>query len=541
MEKIKKVFDLTDKKNLIKQSLEFIEEELKNTKRVSKYVRQSLLLSEELLVSMLDAAPDEGELRVSVRHDAWNCEIKMSAPGEEMKFDLSDEADTEAYIRNTLLDSYSDKLCIRSRKGFNSIRLSVGVKDQKFAFQCSVAILLGVGLFALCDAILPQGVVDVMCAEFFLRVADILLDMFRVILYPVIFLSIIAASAKIASSLGMDDNIGLKTLNLSFLSSIGATIVGLLSFSLFDNMIDDAAIITDNLADKVGGLDLFEILFSLVPKNFIAPFVEENVLQIVFMGVVFGVAINSVSEHTNAFIGTIDAVYEIIRKIVAAVGKFVPFGIFCSSFVVSNKYGSELLTYMIPIVACILFGQILMFGVYIFNIWSATRLNPFIFAKKILPHMKDLIRYGSGLDALPDTMRFCRTKLGVSREVCSITLPFGAQFNLDGTCIYMSIVGLALAKLCGITMYGNNILTMIFSIVVLSMGAPNLFGSNIICLITLLTSIGVSQELLLVIVCVDPLIALGIAVLNTVGDTVMSICIAHKTGLLNKDAYRRLK
>lgn len=540
MEKIKKVFDLSEKDSLlIGHGLLFIEEELKKTKRVERYVQQSIMLSEELLVSILEAAPDRGELRISVQRDAWNVTIKISAPGEEMHIDISDDGETENDIRNMLLDSYSDKLSIKNRKGYNSVRLTVGVKAQKFAFDSFVAILIGSGLFLLTKFMFPEFVVEAMSVGFFERVSNLLLDLFGVIIPPVVFLSIISVSSKIANARSMEDDIGVKTLRRSFRSSAVAAVIGIACYSLFDSFLVDSLFAADLTATSTGALDLFDILFSLVPKNLIDPFIEGNVLQIVFMAVVIGCAINCVTDHSNAFIQVTDALYELIKKIVEAISKFVPFAIACTSFVACYKFGITVFYYLLPAVACVLVGLIAMFIIYILNIWLTTKLNPMVFLKKIGPYMVDMLRYGSGVDALPESMRFCRSKLGVASRVYNVTLPFGAQFNLDGTCIYLAVIGLSLAKLCGISMYGNNLLTMIFSIVVLSIGAPNLAGSNIICLATLLTSIGVSREFFAVIVCIDPLISLGIAVLNTVGDNVMSLCIAHQSGMLNEDVYNR--
>ena len=183
MEKVKKVFNLKEEKGLIVQeSHDFIESELQKTKRVKRYVQQSLLLSEEIIVAMLNAAPEEGELRVSIQRDAWNVVVKVSAPGEEMDVNFAEGSESEADIRNVLFDAYSDKLSIKNRRGYNSVRLTVGVKAQKFAFDCLLGILLGTGLFLITTWMFPYKVVETLSTGFFERVTSLVMNMFHVIL-----------------------------------------------------------------------------------------------------------------------------------------------------------------------------------------------------------------------------------------------------------------------------------------------------------------------------------------------------------------------
>ena len=538
-EKIKKVYNLSDDKGqIIKEGLAFVETELNKVKRIKRHVPRALLLTEELLVSITEAAPNEGELRVSVRRDSWDVYIKISAPGDELDIDISEDGTSEAGIRSILLDAFSDKLSISHKKGYNSARMLVGVKSQRFAWYTTFATFLGILCYLICSAILPSTWFVSMRTNFFDPLSDLLINLLNLFLLPVVFFSIISAASKISSAHDLENGIGAKSLKASATSSVVATLIGILAYSVFHEVYNSISLF--HLGGvSVGEVKLMDIITGLIPKNIFAPFLENNTLQVIALAAIIGVCINSVGEHSAPFIQATDALFELVKKIVDSLSKLIPFGIFCTSFSVCCEYGVSVFSYILPAIACMLVAFVAMFVFYMLILKLKTGLAPMRFIKKAFPFMQDLLVHGSGVDALPDSMRFCRAKLGISPKVYNVSLPFGAQFNMDGSCIYMAVFGLYIAQICEISLYGSNIIAMVFSIVILSMGAPNFTCGNIICLFTLLSSIGLPFRALGVILCFDPLVFLLIAVLNTIGDTIISLIIAYKKGLLNEDIYYR--
>ena len=538
-EKIKKVYNLSDDNSqIIRESLSFVETELQKVKRIKRHVPRALLLTEELLVSITEAAPNEGELRVSVRRANWDVYIKISAPGEEIDFDISEDGTSEAGIRSILLDAFSDKLSIAHKKGYNSARMLVGVKSQRFAWKTTLATLLGILVFLVFSVAFPADAFNAMRTNFFDPLSNLLINLLNLFLLPVVFLSIISAASKITSANELNNGIGSKALRASAASSVVATLIGIFAYSVFHEVYNSISLF--HLGGvSVGEVKIWDIILGLVPSNIFSPFLENNTLQVIAMAVIIGVCINSVGERSSLFLQATDTLFELVKKIVEAIEKLIPFGIFCTSFSVCCEYGVSVFGYILPAIACMLVAFVAMFVFYMLILKLKTGLAPMRFIKKALPFMQDLLLHGSGVDALPDSMRFCRAKLGISPKVYNVSLPFGAQFNMDGSCIYMAVFGLYLAQICEISLYGSNILAMVFSIVILSMGAPNFTCGNIICLFTLLSSIGLPFRALGVILCFDPLVFLLIAVLNTIGDTIISLIIAYKKGLLNEDIYYR--
>ena len=88
----------------------------------------------------------------------------------------------------------------------------------------------------------------------------------------------------------------------------------------------------------------------------------------------------------------------------------------------------------------------------------------------------------------------CEKKLGIGKKIFSLSIPLGATLNMHGTCIYLSVFTLALAKIYGVQVTGASMFSMVVSIIILSMGAPGIPGSGLICLSVLLTQTNVPVE-----------------------------------------------
>ena len=151
--------------------------------------------------------------------------------------------------------------------------------------------------------------------------------------------------------------------------------------------------------------------------------------------------------------------------------------------------------------------------------------------------MKETFILGSGISALPKTMRCCKNALGISSKVYSFSIPFGANFNMDGNCIYLSIASLFIARLCGMQLAGSEVLPLIFTVFILSIGAPIAPGTAIVCLTVILNQMGASLNAVSVLFGVNAVIEMLMGMSNTVGDVALSLAIARSENLLNTDVF----
>lgn len=133
----------------------------------------------------------------------------------------------------------------------------------------------------------------------------------------------------------------------------------------------------------------------------------------------------------------------------------------------------------------------------------------------------------------------CR-KLGVSSKISSFSIPLGATVNMDGSCVYLAVAGLFLAKVYGIEIDGSAMFSMIFSIIVLSVGAPGIPGAGLVCLSVLLVQLGVPAEAISLVMGVDSILGMCRTAINTTGDVAVSVVVAKTERLLDKEKYSSL-
>ena len=145
--------------------------------------------------------------------------------------------------------------------------------------------------------------------------------------------------------------------------------------------------------------------------------------------------------------------------------------------------------------------------------------------KKYSPTMAQVFSMGSSNASLPLNMEACK-KLGISQKVYSLSLPLGATVNMNGTCIYLSIFAFALARLCGITIPPAALASVLVTIVVLSVGAPGIPGSGLVCLSVLLAQLNVPIEAVALVMGIDPLIGMMRTMSNCLGDVTVSTIVA---------------
>lgn len=182
---------------------------------------------------------------------------------------------------------------------------------------------------------------------------------------------------------------------------------------------------------------------------------------------------------------------------------------------------------------------IIMMGVYILLLKVMGGLNPVKLIKKYAPHALKVIVMGSSSAAIPINMGVCE-ELGVPSKIYSLTIPLGATINMDGVSMYLAVFGLTFAKIYGIEITLPVLLSMAFTIIMLSAGAPTIYGVSLICLSVMLTSLGVPvDEALGQAVGMEVIAGMFRTVNNSIGDMVGTLITASKEGVLDLEKYNK--
>ena len=176
---------------------------------------------------------------------------------------------------------------------------------------------------------------------------------------------------------------------------------------------------------------------------------------------------------------------------------------------------------------------------YLLLLLVFARLNPIPFLRKYSSVMLQVASTASSNAALPLNMSTCEKKLGISPRVYSLSLPLGATMNMDGTCVYLGVIALSLAKLYGIEISLSSLLPIVASIVMLSIGAPGVSGAGLVCLSVLLTQLNVPVEAIGLVMGIDPVLGMLRTMSNCLGDVVVSAIVAKSENLFDERVYMK--
>lgn len=344
------------------------------------------------------------------------------------------------------------------------------------------------------------------------------------------------------SDLSALGRIGGKTLALYLCTTLIAVGVGIGAFYLFQpggtnlaGLEADASSITS----KTVNVSIRDTIVGIVPTNFLSPFQESNMLQLIFLAVVCGVATDLIGKYSTMLTDFFQACNDLFLKITTLFIRVMPVAVFCSISSMILTMGTPSVLTLLGMFATFLFGLACMIAVYCLMMLALARLNPFPFLRKYAPVMAQVFSMASSNASIPINMEACEKKLGISGRVFSLSIPLGATLNMDGTCVHLAVFALALAKVYGVPIGGGMLLSMIVSIIVLSIGAPGIPGSGLICLSVLLTQMNVPVEAIGLVMGIDSLIGMFRCMSNCLGDVAVTSIVAKSEGQMDMKVYRQ--
>ena len=282
---------------------------------------------------------------------------------------------------------------------------------------------------------------------------------------------------------------------------------------------------------------LLNTIVNIVPDNVVKPFENSDTLQIIFLAVLFGIAIGMVGEYSMPLQNGVEALNSLFLKVTSLIVRFMPAGIFCSIALMVIKLELDSAVSILQMagthVLCI-FSILVVYGLLLLVVG---RLNPLTFYKKNREGMITSFMLSSSSAAMPINLRTCTEKLGVSPKVASFSIPLGATVNMDGTSIILTVGSIFLAKAYGVEVSGGMLLTMLVTIVLLALGAPGVPGSGIVCFGIVLSGLGVPIEIVGLILGIYPFIDMLNTVSNITGDVAVTTIVAKSEGLLDLKKY----
>ncbi|WP_073998595.1 dicarboxylate/amino acid:cation symporter [Anaerococcus urinomassiliensis] len=356
---------------------------------------------------------------------------------------------------------------------------------------------------------------------------DIFLNLLKFIVTPIVLFSIIGGiiSMKDIKKVG---EVGGFTVIYYFLTTACAIIIGLSLANVFKKFFP--VISTSDLTfEMTNEVSIMDTLVNIFPSNFIAPMVENNMLQIIVMSLIIGFSILMLEKTKQVkAIETIDILNDIFMKAMGLILKLSPIGVFCllAPVIAANGpviIGSLASVLLVAYLAYLLHALI----VYSFTIKTLGGLNPIEFFKGMSSAMIFAFSSASSMGTLPINMKCCE-ELGADHDVTAFVLPLGATINMDGTAIYQGVCAVFIAACYGIDLSLGQMLTIVITSTLASIGTAGVPGSGMIMLAMVLQSVGLPVEGIALVAGVDRIFDMGRTVLNITGDASAAIINSNR-------------
>ncbi|MCA6449193.1 MAG: C4-dicarboxylate transporter DctA [Chitinophagaceae bacterium] len=375
-------------------------------------------------------------------------------------------------------------------------------------------------------------------------ISESFINMIKMVITPVIFLTIVLGIAG-AGNLKKVGRVGGKGLIYFEVVTTFALIIGL----VVANMLKPGVGIATNHLPKEN-LDKYtsaakemnwgEFFSHIIPTNIVDSFAKGDLLQVLFFGVLFSVAITKMGSGGAKLISVFENLNKAFFNVIHIVMKFSPIGAFGGMAYTIGKFGfgsllllgNLLLAYYITSLLFIFVVLNLIGRYYGFNVW------------KLLVYIKEelLIVLGASSSeaVLPNLMEKLEAA-GCERSVVGLIIPTGYSFNLDGTTIYLSMATIFLAQVFDINLTLAQQLTIIGVLLVTSKGAAGVTGSGFIVLTSTLTILKVIPlEGLALLIGVDRFMSEGRALTNMIGNTIATVIIAKSEKAIDMGRYKRV-
>ncbi len=368
---------------------------------------------------------------------------------------------------------------------------------------------------------------------------DGFVSLIKMMIAPVIFCTIVIGVGSIAKAATVG-KIGGLALGYFILMSTFALAIGL---------------VVGNLLHPGEGLDISgssytveaepktttEFLLGIIPTTLVSPLTGSSVLQVLFVALLVGFAIQSLGKRATKAVDAIKIFQAIVFRILSMVLWVAPIGAFGAIAAVVGKTGFgaivSLATLMIGFyLTCAVFVLVVLGGL----LYIVTRINIFSLIKYLGKEYLLIIGTSSSEAALPRLIAKLE-HAGVSKPVVGITVPTGYSFNLDGTAIYLTMASLFIASAMGTPMsIGEQIGLLVFMIIA-SKGAAGVTGAG---LATLAAGLQTYRPDLVdgvgVIVGIDRFMSEARAVTNFSGNAVATLLIGKWTGQIDTDRVRNV-
>jgi aerobic C4-dicarboxylate transport protein len=300
----------------------------------------------------------------------------------------------------------------------------------------------------------------------------------------------------------------------------------------------DAKAVAD-YAGQAKAQSVTEFLMHIIPATVVDAFAKGDILEVVFVALLFGFALSAAGPQAKPVVDLIDSLTHVIFRVVNILMKFAPIGAFGAMAYTVGKFGLASLGPLAWLIGTFWITSVLFVVIVLGAIAWAASFSIFRFLAYIKEEILLVLAVSSSEVAIPTLMAKLE-KLGCSPSLVGLVVPTGFTFNTDGTSLYMTLAALFVAQATNTHLTLTQQLTIFAVAILTSKGASGVQGASFIALVATLSVIpSIPVAGMALILGIDRFLSMFRAVVNMIGNGVATLVLARCEGELGSETLRQ--
>ncbi len=276
------------------------------------------------------------------------------------------------------------------------------------------------------------------------------------------------------------------------------------------------------------------IITKIIPRNIISQFGENNMLAVIFVSLLFGLALLYMPSGSskNTFIEFMSTLSNISIVIIGWIMKLAPYAVTSLLAIAVSEFGLSLMKSMLFYISVMIMGMLChLFITYSIFLKFLIKIPLKEFYKRMVPIFTTSFSTSSSSATMPVTMSTLEKKFGVPRSIVNFSVPIGTVVNMDGTALFEVAATIFIAQIFGIDLTLTSYLLLIAIVFITSVGIAGVPGGSIPILMSAIVVLGIPPEGIAVILGVDRLLDMGRTTVNVTGDSIAALYLAKKENI----------
>lgn len=384
-----------------------------------------------------------------------------------------------------------------------------------------------------------------MAGERMQPLGDAFIKAIRMLVAPIVFATVVLGIANM-HDMARVGRVALKTLIYFEVVTTAALVIGLVMVNLWRPgaglHVDPAQLDQSAVAAYVARAPeqgVVPFLVNIIPTTLVGAFAEGQILQVLFLSVLFGATLAGLGDRGRPMVSWLEAASHMLFRAVALVMWTAPIGAFGAIAFTVARYGAGTLWSLGNLLVCFYVTCLVFVALVLWPIAAACGFSLPALIRYIREELLIVFATTSSETVLPRMITKLEA-LGCRRDVVGLVIPTGYSFNLDGTCLYLATATVFLAQATNTPLGFSEQLGLLAVLLLTSKGAAGVAGAAFVVLAATLSTVGhIPATSLALILGIHRLMSEGLTPTNLVGNAVATIAIARWEGALDQAALAR--